>query len=162
MLEHAENSLKIVREVLGDDKLNYHHAKALAIVGRAYLTSDRLDDAEKTMLEAQSIIYQIYGERSPIAVKYNNHILEVYNKQKDDTPEKTKRSTDIVDKNFEIIKELWGPDHFFSIRLYLSMYISSQVRFNGDQSGDIYDQMKLLKYQGQVIADNRFIFKAQI
>jgi hypothetical protein len=107
-------------------------------------TLEKTEEAESKMLEAQAIITSVYGERSPLAVRYNIMLLEVYNKQQD--PEKTQRFGDIVDRNFEIIKELWGPEHFFAIRVYLSMYISSQVRFDADKSGDIYDQMKALKY----------------
>jgi hypothetical protein len=40
------------------------------------------------MLEAQSIITSVYGERSPLAIRYNLFLLETYNRR----PEGPERS----------------------------------------------------------------------
>lgn len=88
MLTHAQSALKIIEEILGQEQFNYHRAKALSIVGKCYLALTKNEDAEKTMLEAQSIITSVYGERSPLAIRYNLFLLETYNRR----PEGPERS----------------------------------------------------------------------
>ena len=49
---------------------------------------DKIPEGEKVMLEAQAMITSIYGERVPLAVKYNLHLLEAYNRR-EEGPERT-------------------------------------------------------------------------
>jgi len=53
------------------------------------------------------MIVSIYGDRSPLAVRFNLMLLEAYNR-KPDSPERTEIITSITDTNFKIVKEIWG------------------------------------------------------
>jgi hypothetical protein len=107
------------------------------------------------------MIVSIYGDRSPLAVRYNMMLLEAFNRRPEG-PERTQVISSITEANFSIIKEIWGAEHFFAIRVYLTAYLSSMIRGDGERTADIFDDMNDLKYRGKPITQNRYLFKARI
>lgn len=107
------------------------------------------------------MIVSIYGDRSPLAVRYNMMLLEAFNRRPEG-PERTQVITSITETNFSIIKEIWGAENFFAIRVYLTAYLSSMIRGDGERTADIFDDMNDLKYRGKPITQNRYLFKARI
>ena len=107
------------------------------------------------------MIVSIYGDRSPLAVRFNMMLLEAYNRRPEG-PERTEIIASITDVNFKIIKEIWGEESFFGIRVYLTAYLSSMIRGDGERTADIFDEMNALKYRGKPITQNRYLFKARI
>jgi hypothetical protein len=107
------------------------------------------------------MIVSIYGDRSPMAVRYNMMLLEAYNRRPEG-PDRTLLIGSITDANFKIIKDVWGPESLFGIRVYLTAYLSSMIRGDGERTADIFDDMNALKYRGKPITQNRYLFKARI
>ena len=113
------------------------------------------------MLQAQSIIVSVFGADVPLSVKYNLHLLEAYNRM-EEGEEKVDLLTQISDKNLQIVKDIWGEDHLFTIRLRLTSYLAAMVKGDGEKAGNIFDQMNNLQYDGIKITANRYIFKAKL
>lgn len=122
---------------------------------------DKIQEGEKVMLEAQSMITSVFGERTPLAVKYNLHLLEAYDRR-EEGPERTDLLFQISNRNLEIVKEIWGKDHFFTIRVQLTAYLACMTTGDGEKTADIYEDMTRLKYNGDIILLNRYIFKAKM
>ena len=71
--------MDIIQKIIGDDKYNYLRAKGLAAMGKVALIQKRTAEAEGIFRKAQLEITSEYTDMHPLAVKFNQYIVEALN-----------------------------------------------------------------------------------
>lgn len=105
-LEKAEEAnkktLAIIQCIIGEDKPNYLLARALLGEGEILVSQKKVDEAEKVVLKAQTMIGTQFSENHPCIIDFNSNLVEVYS-NKTNEGEKAK-TVQVATKNLEIAR----------------------------------------------------------
>ena len=115
----ADQCLKNLKTILGeDDKPRYLIAKALLHQGDILIQRKKIEDAEKVVLRAQTMIGSLYSENHPCILDFNSNLVEIYASMQDD--EQKKKTVQITEKNLDIALEFYGEESLFVLRHHLA------------------------------------------
>ena len=115
----ADECMKNLQTILGDDdKPRYLIAKALLHQGNTLIQRKKVEDAEKVLLRAQTMISSLYSENHPCILEFNSNLVEIYASMQDE--EQKKKTVQITEKNLEIAKEFYDEDSLFILRHHLA------------------------------------------
>lgn len=97
-----DRSLSILNKVIGEDLANYTYARALLGQSDILQAEKKIEDAEKVVLRAQTIIGCIYSENHPIIMEFNTNLVEVISNKNEEADRL--KSVQISEKNLEIAR----------------------------------------------------------
>ena len=114
-----DRSLSILNKVIGEEHGNYIYARALLGQSDILQADKKIEEAEKIVLRAQTIIGCIYSENHPIIMEYNTNLVEVIS-DKNEEADRLK-AVQISEKNLEIARKYYGEDSIFVIKQELTI-----------------------------------------
>ena len=100
--EANKKTLAIIQSILGEGKPNYLLARALLGEGEILISHKKVDEAEKVVLKAQTMIGTQFSENNPCIIDFNSNLVEVYS-NKTNEGEKAK-TVQVATKNLEIAR----------------------------------------------------------
>jgi len=158
-LKFGEKSLDVTKALIPEKESNYVLAKALACVGKAYLVKGEREKAEEFFLQAQTKIQVAFGAETPIAVKYNQNLVEAYN-LREETEERAKLLIDITQSNLDICEKIFGKGSIYNIRPMYTLYTAKLHERDSSASQKVLKDLASLEHDGEPVRQNQFQYKA--
>ena len=117
----ASESRAIIDLIFRDDTHNYHKAKAILQVGKAELIKKNQESCEQLFLESKAHITEVFGNSSPLLVKYNQSLIESYN-LKPESDERTAQIVEMCQKNLELTATEYGENSLYCVRILYTLF----------------------------------------
>jgi hypothetical protein len=140
-------------------KENYIHAKSVSIEGKALLAKKERVEATHRFDRAVTYIKECYGEASPLMCKFKAYLVEAYNLEPE-SKERNDKMNRICTENLEIAKKTYGAESIFCVKPMYTAYTARLHEESIKGCEDVLMEMASLKYDGERLKANQFLFKA--
>jgi hypothetical protein len=157
-VKHAATQVATTFELLKGTE-NYIHAKSVSIEGKALLAKKEREPAELRFTRAVTYITERYGNSSPLICKFKAYLVEAYN-QEAESKERNDKMNKICTENLEIAKKTYGGDSIFCVKPMYTAYTARLHEESIKGCEDVLMEMAGLKYDGEKLKANQFLFKA--
>ena len=118
----TKEAFEMVERIIGNsNEYNYLRAKCLGAMGKVALIQKDIAQAEELFKKSQWEITASFGDVHPLAVKFNQYLVETYN-LKSQGLETSKLLNDICETNLTILQTCFGDTSIYIVRTMYTLY----------------------------------------
>ena len=130
----------IERIINSSTEYNYLRSKCLAAIGKVALIQKNITLAEEMFKKAQWEVTASFGDVHPLAVKFNQYLIETYN-LKSQGVETSKILNDISETNLTILQTCYGETSIYNVRTMYTLYTARLHLSTPDGSDKVMQQL---------------------
>ena len=124
----TQEAFDMIERIIGNsNEYNYLRSKSLAAMGKVALIQKNVTQAEELFKKSQWEVTASFGDVHPLAVKFNQYLVETYNLKAQGAEagkllETSKLLNDICDTNLTILQTFYGDTSIYNVRTMYTLY----------------------------------------